>query len=127
MQECNVQPISTLTGSLVDQAQAFLVAHGKGFRYPILDLKGNMMDATASVVEKFLHSTLGTSGLKEFQLYFSHLQESGLYLLVFYYFCCITLQPQYVGEERQGLLNALDCNAQMLNVRNLHVSFLFNV
>ena len=41
--------------------------------------------------------------------------------LVLYYFCCITLQTQHVCEERQAFLNALNGNAQMLNVRNLHI------
>ena len=46
------------------------------------------------------------------------------YLLVFYSFDVVTLQSQYVFVIGEGFLNALDGNAQMLNVRNLHNVYL---
>ena len=112
---------------LVYQAYALARHLSQGIGHTVFNAESHMVNTLIALVQPLLDGALGTCRLQQLQLHLATLQESGLYLLVFYYFCCITLQPQHVGEERQGLLNALDCNAQMLNVRNLHVSFLFNV
>ena len=50
-----------------------------------------------------------------------HFRKAVFTFLVLYYFCCITPQAQYFSEVRQAFLDALDCDAQVLNVRNLHI------
>ena len=54
------------------------------------------------------------------QLHLAALQEGGLHFLILHSFHCVTLQAEHVLEERQALFNALDGNAQVLNVRNFH-------
>ena len=115
MKECDVQSVGTIAGSLVNEADALLVAHGESFAYAILNLEGNMVNALATVVEELLYGAFGASGLQELQLHFAHLQEGGLYLLVFYNFSLVNLQTENVLEEGQYSVDALNGNAQVLN------------
>ena len=92
MEECDVQTVGTVTGSLVDEADALAVAHGECFAHTVFNLEGNMVNALATVVEELLNGAFGACGLQEFQLNFADLEESSLYLLVFYNLDVVALQ-----------------------------------
>ena len=124
MQEGNVQTFSALTRFLVNQTHALLADLSQSFGYTVFHTEGYMVNALVAFVEPLLDCALGTCRLQQFQLHLATAQEGGLHFLVFHYFSCITLQAQHVSEERQALFDALDGYAQMLNVRNLHSSFL---
>ena len=123
MEEGDVQPLSTLTGLLVDEAYALLRNFGKTFGHTVLHAEGYVVYALVALVEPLLDGALGACRLQQLQLHLATAQESGLHLLVFNNFCCITLQAQHVCEERQALFDALDGNAQMLNVGNLQTFY----
>lgn len=115
MKECDVQAVSAVAGSLVDETDALAVAHSESFAHTILNLEGNMVNALAAIVEELLYGAFGACGLQELQLHFANLHESGLYLLVFYNFCFVNLQTENVLEEGQYSVDALNGNAQVLN------------
>ena len=71
MQESDMQTVGTITGSLVDEADALAVAHGECFAHTVFNLEGNMMNALSAVVEELLNSTLRACGFQKFQLNFS--------------------------------------------------------
>ena len=75
MQECDAQTVGTFTWSLVDEADAFAVAHGESFAYAVFNLESNVVNATTAVIEELLYGALRASGFQEFQLYFAHFQE----------------------------------------------------
>jgi hypothetical protein len=115
MEESDVEAVSALSGSLVDEADALLVAHGEGFAHTVFHLEGHVVNATTAVVQVLLDGAFGASRLQEFELHFTHLEESGLHLLVFYNFSFVNLQSENVLEIGQHLVDALYGDAQMLN------------
>ena len=115
VQECDVQTIGTIAGSLVDEANALLVAHSQSLGDTILDLKGNVVNTLATIVQELLYGAFGASGFQQFQLNFANLQESGLYFLVLNNFGLVNLQAQYVLEIGQYGVDALYGNAQMFD------------
>ena len=120
MEEGNVEAFGALAWSLVNEADALLADLGQSFGYTVLNAEGYVVHALVALVEPLLDGALGACRLQEFQLHLTALQESGLYFLVFYNLDVVTLQTQHVLKVRQAFFNALDGNAQMLNVRNLH-------
>ena len=115
MQEGNVQTIGTLARSLVNEAYALLVTHGKSFAHTILHLECYMMNATSAVVQELLYGALGACGLQQFQFNLANLQEGSLYLLVFHHFGLVDIKSQYIAEIGQHGINALHGNAQVFN------------
>lgn len=110
-----MEAVSALSGSLVDETDALLVAHGEGFAHAVFHLEGNMVNASATIVQELLDGAFGASRLQEFELHLTHLQESGLYLLVFYNFSFVNLQSENVLEIGQYGVDTLYGDAQMLN------------
>ena len=121
MQECDVQTLGTLAGLLVDEAHTLFTDFGESTGHTVLNAESYVMHTLVALVKPFLNGALGRCRLEQFQLHLTAAKEGGLHLLVLYYFCCITLQAQHVSEIRQALLNALNCDAQMLNVGNLNI------
>ena len=98
MQEGNVQTLGTLAGLLVNEANSLTVTLYEGFLHAILYAECNVVYALVTFVEPLLDGAIGACRLQQFQLYLATFQESSLYFLVFYYFCCITLQAQHLSE-----------------------------
>ena len=115
MEESDVEAVSALSGSLVDEADALLVAHGEGLAHAVFHLEGHVVNATAAVVQVLLDGPFGASGLQSFELHFIDLEGGGLHLLVFYNFCFVNLQAENVLEIGQNFVDALYGDAQMLN------------
>jgi xanthine/uracil/vitamin C permease (AzgA family) len=115
MEECDVETVGTITGSLVDKTNALAVAHCESFAHSVFHLEGNVMNASAAVVEELLNGAFRASRLEKFNLHFAHLEESGLHLLVFYNLCFVNLQAENVLEIGQYFVDALHGDAQMLN------------
>jgi hypothetical protein len=115
VQEGNLQAVGTIAGSLVDKAYAIGVTLSQSFCYTILNLEGNVMNATATIVKELLYGTLGTCWLEQLNLHFANLEESGLYLLVLNNLFLVELQTENVGIVGENLSNVLDSNAQMFN------------
>ena len=116
MQESNLQTVSALAGSLVDEADTLAVALSESFSHAVLDAESDMMNAATAVVEILLNSAFWACGLQQFQLHFANLQEGGLDLLVFNNFGLVALQTQNVFEIGKNLVNALHGDAQMFNL-----------
>ena len=110
-----MEAVGTITGSLIDEANALTVAHSERFAHSVFHLEGNMMNASATIVEELLNGAFGASWLEKFDLHFAHLHESGLYLLVFYNFSFVNFQAENVLEIGQYFVDALYGDAQMLN------------
>lgn len=110
-----MEAVSTLSWSLVDEANALAVAHCECFAHSVFHLEGNVMNASATIVEELLNGAFGASRLEKFQLYLTNFEESGLYFLVFYNFCFVNLQAENVLEIGQNFVDALYGDAQMLN------------
>ena len=110
-----MEAVGTIAGSLVDKADALTVAHGECFAHSVFYLEGNVVNALAAIVEELLNGALGASRLEEFEFNFADLEESGLYLLVFYCFCFVNFQSEDVAEVGQYFVDALHGDAQMLN------------
>ena len=121
MQESNVQTLGTLTGLLVNQTDTLFSNLSQSVGNSILNAECYMVYTLIAFVEPLLDGALRTCRLQKFQLDFTTLQESGFHFLIFYSFYCITLQAQYILKERKAFFNALDGDAQMLNVRNFHI------
>ena len=113
VQECNLQAVGTLAGSLVDEAETLCVAEGQRVGYTILHLEGDVVDATAAVVQELLYGALGSCGFQQFQLHLTHLHEGGLHFLVFYHFFLVDVQTQDILEIRTYCLDALHGNTKM--------------
>ena len=92
MEECDVQTISTLTGSFVNKADALLIAHSESLAHTIFNLEGNMMNTTTTIVEELLNGAFGACWLQQLQFHYTHLQEGCLHFLVFYDFGLVNFQ-----------------------------------
>ena len=116
MQEGDVQTFGTLAGLLVNEAYALLANLCQCFGYTILYAECYVVNTLVAFVQPFLDGALRRCGLQQLKFNLAALQEGGLYFLVLYRLNGITLQPQYILKEWKALFNALDSDAQMLNV-----------
>ena len=110
-----MEAVGTVTGSLVDETDALLVAHGECFAHAVFHLERNVVNATSAVVEELLNGAFGACGLEEFEFHLADFQKSGLDLLVFYNFSFVHFQSEDVAEVGQYLVDALHRDAQMFN------------
>ena len=110
-----MEAVSTISGSLIDEADALTVAHCEGFAHSVFHLEGNMVNALATIVEELLNGAFRASRLEKFELHFADLEESGLNFLVFYCLCFVNFQSENVAEVGQNFVDALHGDAQMLN------------
>ena len=115
MEECNLEAIGAAAWSLVDEADAFAVAHGQGFADTVFYLEGYMVHASAAIVEVLLHGALGAGGLEELELHFTDLKEGGLHFLVFDNFGLVDFKSEDVLEIGEDSVDALYGDAQVFN------------
>ena len=120
MQESDVEVLCALAWSLVDKAYALFVTLCQSIGNTVLYTESNVVNTMVALIEPLLYGALRRCWLEKLKLNLATLEESSLHLLVFHYFHCVTLQSQYVLKVWERLLNALDCYAQVLNMRNLH-------
>ena len=111
VKECDVEAVGTVSGSLVDEANAFAVAHCQCFAHSVFHLEGYVMNALAAVVEELLYGAFGAGGFQKLKLHFANLQEGCLYFLVFYNFCLVNLQSEHVLEVGLYFVDALNGDA----------------
>lgn len=115
VQECNHHVFSTWTWSLIDEAQTLCVALSQCVGHSVFYSECYVVNTASAVLKEFGNCTLRACWLKEFEFYFAYLQESGLYFLVSYFFYCVALQSQCVLEIRENFVDALDCDAKVIN------------
>ncbi len=115
MKECDVQTISTITGSLVDETNTLSIAECECLSYAILNLECYVMNTLATIVEELLNGALGASGLEKLKLNLTDLKESSLYLLVLNNLSLVNLKTQHITEIGEYSVDALYGNTQMLN------------
>ena len=111
MQESDVQVLSTLARFLVNQTDTLLADFSKCVGNTIFYAECHMMYTFVALVKPFLNGALRRCWLQQFQFYLTALQEGGLYFLVFYNFCLVNLQSEYVLEEGQHFVDALNGDA----------------
>ena len=116
MEERNVQALSTLARSLVDEADASSITLCKCISYTIFDSKCYMVYASALVLDKLSDGALLRCGLEQFDLGFTYHKECGTHLLVFYSLDVVALQTQYVLVVGECFLDALYSNAEVFNL-----------
>src|SRR5574344_368145 len=127
MKECDIEILGTLAWSLVNQAQSLFITLCQCIGNAILNTESHMVNTMVALVEPLLDCALRRCRLKQFELHLSTFQECGLHLLVGHFLYCITLQSQYILKVRERFFDTLDTNAQVLNVRNLHILMFYNV
>ena len=69
MQEGDVQTLSTLTGSLVNQADTLLTHFCQCVGHTVLYAESHMVYTLVALVEPFLNGALGRCRLKQLQLH----------------------------------------------------------
>ena len=123
MEEGNHHLLCAWTGSLVDKTYAFAIAFSQCVGHAILNGESNMMNATSAVCHEFGYCALFACGFQEFEFHLAYFQEGSLHLLVGHFFNCVTLQSEYLLEIGKHLINALDCDAKMINTLDFHNDF----
>ena len=126
MQEGDVQTLSTLAGLCVNNAATLLLYLVQCILYAILNGKCDVLDAATATIllDELADSALGGSTLKELNLGLTYLEESGLYLLVSYFFNGKALEAQHFLVERNSLLKRGNGDSHVFDVRNVN-NFLF--
>jgi len=103
VQESDVELFGTLARSLVNKAHFLPVTFSQCVDDTVLNGESHMMDTVVALVKPLLNCAVGRCRLKQFKLDFAAAQKGCLYLLVSYFFYCITFQTENVLKIRQSL------------------------
>ena len=120
MEESYIKVLSAFTRSLVDETDSLFLTEIESICYTILNAECDVVYAFVSLVYPLLDSALWRCRLEKLKLHLATLQESGLNLLVFYDLGSVAFKTKNISKIRKRFFNALDCDAQMLNVRDFH-------
>ena len=124
MQEGDAQAFGTAARGLVDETDAGFLGLFK-MAFKVLDGEGDVVHTTLAVVflDESGDGALGAGGLQKLDFGLAATQESGLHLLVGYFFNGIALGAKQRFKERNGLVETRDGDSNVLNVRWLHSLF----
>jgi hypothetical protein len=124
MQEGDAQSFGALAGSLVDEADAKFFGFFE-VAFKVLDGESDVVHTAFAVVllDESGDGAFWASRLQKFDFGLAAAEESGLHLLVGYFFNGIALGAKQLFKERNGLVQACDGDSNVLNVRWLHDLF----
>jgi len=121
-----MQSFSTFSRLLVNQADPFFFSFLQA-AFVVLHGKSHMMHPFATVSNEFPDRTFRIRRFQQLDLCLSDHEESGLNFLILNLFNSITFQPEYLLIERDGFFNVFNCNANVLNMRYIHIiNFIVN-
>ena len=124
VQEGDAQAFGTAARGLVDEADTkFLGLFEVAFK--VLDGESDVVHTALAVVllDESGNGALGAGRLQKLDFGLAAAQESGLHLLVGYFFNGIALGAKQRFKERNGLVETRDGNSNVLNVSRLHDLF----
>ena len=116
MQESDVQAFRAFAWSLVYQADTGVFYFSQCVCHTVFDGESYVMDACTFVFDELGNGAFGRSRFEKFDFSIAYFQKSGSYFLVFHCLNVVAFQAQYIFLVRKGFFNALNGNAQMLNV-----------
>lgn len=121
MEEGNAQSFRALAGSLVDETDAsFLGLFEVTFK--VFHGESNVVHTALAIVllNESGDGAFGARGFQKLDFGLAAAQESGLHLLVDYFFNGVALGAKQFFKERNGLVQTCDSDSNVFNVRGLH-------
>jgi len=124
VEEGDGEPLGTLARGLIDEADTLCFGIGQ-LLLDVLAGESHVVDTDALVLDELGDGRLLRGGLEELNLRLTQHKEGCTNLLVGHLFDGITLQTQHVLPVGDCLVQALDGNAKVLNVRYFYDVCLF--
>ena len=119
MQERDGHAFGALARGLVDQADALGFGVGQ-LLLDVLDGECHVVDADAALLDEPCDRRILRRRFEQFDLGLAQFEEGRAHLLVGHFLDRVTFQAQYVLPVGNRFIEALHCNAKMLNVRYFH-------